>query len=117
MKNGIDDWVKRVSKDEEFGKKFKGKNANEISELAKKEGFNFTPEEYMDLRMEAAAGGFDWENIEDKINSASETIDKVTEYVKKGAKVTSALSDRPLTGLELYEGLEKIRNDSQQSDE
>ena len=55
--NGIKDWVKKASEDKNFAKKFEGKSAKEVSALAKKEGFSFTPEEFMDLRMEVAAGG------------------------------------------------------------
>ena len=58
--NGIKEWVKKISEDKNFAKKFEGKSANEVSAIAKKEGFNFTPAEYMDLKMEAAAGGTDW---------------------------------------------------------
>ncbi len=55
--NGIKEWVKKISEDKNFAKKFEGKSANEVSAIARKEGFNFTPDEYMDLRMEAVSGG------------------------------------------------------------
>lgn len=55
--NGIKEWVKKVSEDKNFAKKFEGKGSKEVSALAKKEGFNFTPEEFMNLKMEVAAGG------------------------------------------------------------
>lgn len=55
--SGIKEFIKKIAEDKNFAKKFQGKNAKETAELAKKEGFNFTPEEFMDLKMEVAAGG------------------------------------------------------------
>lgn len=69
--NGIKEWVKKISEDKNFAKKFEGKSANEVSVIAKKEGFNFKPEEYMDLKMEAAAGGEGfWDNVKSRFNGA-----------------------------------------------
>ncbi len=67
--NGIKDWVKKASEDKNFAKKFEGKSAKEVSALAKKEGFSFTPEEFMDLKMEVAAGGGTKEDIMGWINT------------------------------------------------
>lgn len=61
--NGIKGFIKKITEDKNFAKKFEGKNAKETAELARKEGFNFTPEEFMDVKMEAAAGGIDWGDV------------------------------------------------------
>lgn len=72
--NGIKEWVKKVSEDKNFAKKFEGKGAKEVSALAKKEGFNFTPEEFMDLKMEVAAGGGTQEDIMSWINTGLNVV-------------------------------------------
>ena len=57
MKN-IKEWAERIENDEEFAKKFEGiEDSKEMLDLAKKEGYEFTEEELMDLRMEAVSGG------------------------------------------------------------
>ncbi len=56
--NGINEWYRKVTTDKEFAKKFADITDNKkIVSLANKEGFNFTEEELMDLKMESAAGG------------------------------------------------------------
>lgn len=113
MKQGLKEWIKKVAEDKNFAKKFEGKNAKEVSRIAKEEGYEFTPEEYMDLQMEAAAGGnFDdwWNKAEDFVNNASDKAVKVAKVVGKTAEFANTMSDRKLTGLELYNGLTKIKN-------
>ena len=56
-KKGIQEWKERISPDEEFAKKFEGLEDSEMMELAKKEGYNFTEDEFMDLKMESVSGG------------------------------------------------------------
>ncbi len=57
--NGINEWYRKVTTNKEFAKKFAGLEDNKkIVSLAKEEGFNFTEEELMDLKVEAAAGGW-----------------------------------------------------------
>ena len=71
---GIKEWAKKVSEDKIFAKKFEGKGSKEVSALAKKEGFNFTPEEFMDLKMEVAAGGGTQEDIMSWINTGLNVV-------------------------------------------
>ena len=59
--NGINEWYRKVTTDKDFAKKFAGIEDNKkIVSLANKEGFSFTEEELVDLKMESAAGGFDF---------------------------------------------------------
>ena len=118
MKQGLKEWLIKVAEDKNFAKKFEGKNAKEVSKLAKEEGYEFTPEEYMDRQMEAAAGGsFEdlWNKAEDFVNSASDKAKEVAKVVGKTAEFANAMSDRKLTGLELYKGLTKIKDQADSS--
>ena len=55
---GIKEWIKRMSEDKEFSKKYQNINDNkEIARLAREDGFDITEEEIMDLKMQVAAGG------------------------------------------------------------
>ena len=55
---GIKEWANEIENNKEFAKKFEGKeNASEIIELAKEEGYEFTEDELMDLKMESVSGG------------------------------------------------------------
>ena len=55
---GIKEWANEIENNKEFAKKFEGKeNASEIIELAKEEGYEFTEDELMDLKMEVISGG------------------------------------------------------------
>lgn len=58
-KKGIKEWVKDIGANEELAKKFEGKESpEEIIALAKEEGYEFTVDDLMDLKMEAVSGGF-----------------------------------------------------------
>lgn len=55
---GIKEWAIDVASNEELAKKFEGiSDSKKIIELAKKEGYEFTEQELMDLKMEAVSGG------------------------------------------------------------
>ena len=61
---GIKEWAMDVDSNEELAKKFEGiEDPKEIVELAKKEGYEFTEDELMDLKMEAVSGGVAWGKI------------------------------------------------------
>ena len=86
-RKGIKEWVEDLAANEKLAKKFEGiEDPKEILELAKKEGYEFTEEKLMDLKMEAVSGGFD-------INKAYGTvrgfINKANNYL--GPKVRDAL--------------------------
>lgn len=55
---GIKEWIADINSNEELMKKFEGiEDSKEVVELAKKEGYEFTEDELMDLKMEAVSGG------------------------------------------------------------
>ena len=55
---GIKEWVEDLASNKELAKKFEGlEDSKEVVNLAKKEGYEFTEDEFMDLRMEAVSGG------------------------------------------------------------
>lgn len=55
---GIKEWINEMENNKEFAKKFESKNnIKEVIDLAKKEGYEFTEDDYMDLKMESVSGG------------------------------------------------------------
>ena len=63
-RKGIKEWVEDLAANEKLAKKFEGiEDPKEILELAKKEGYEFTEDELMDLKMEAVSGGGDWSSF------------------------------------------------------
>ena len=108
MEKGIKEWVAKHSKDGDLAKKYEGSSADEVSALAKKDGFNFTAEEFMDLQMEAASGGGRLGDFLSKATSAVKSgIKKVTKAYKqykgkfdKVMKVTEAITEDQLTPLD-----------------
>ena len=54
----IKQWLVDMDNDEELLQKFDSlEDINEIIELAKKEGYEFTEDEFMDLQLELVSGG------------------------------------------------------------
>ena len=61
---GIAEWAMDVDSNEELAKKFEGiEDPKEMVELAKKEGYEFTEQELMDLKMESVSGGIAWGKV------------------------------------------------------
>lgn len=55
---GLKEFIEDLAKDNKLREKFKDlKDVKEIVSLAKKEGYEFTEDEYMDKQMEAVSGG------------------------------------------------------------
>ncbi len=61
---GLKEFIEDLAKDNKLREKFKDlKDVKEIVSLAKKEGYKFTEDEYMDKQMENVSGGFSLDNI------------------------------------------------------
>ena len=115
MKQGIKDWVVKLSENTDFAKKYEGKNAKEVSDLAKKDGFNFTAEEFMDLQMEVAAGGGFLDNLDkisDKVNDVTDTLSNWVGYAKKGLDILNMITDRALKPSELFYTADTIKEEA-----
>ncbi len=55
---GLKEFIEDLAKDNKLREKFKDlRDVKEIVKLAKKEGYEFTEDEYMDKQMEAVSGG------------------------------------------------------------
>lgn len=79
---GIKEWAMDVDSNEELAKKFEGiENPKEIVDLAKKEGYEFTEEELMDLKMEVVSGGFSWNSIKSGLKIGAHGLGTVLGYV------------------------------------
>ena len=83
--NGLKEWLIKCGKDKEFAKKFKGKGANEVAMLAEQEGFNFTPEEFMDLKLESVSGGKTTIGKKEQRKLIAALVDASFELKEKGA--------------------------------
>ncbi len=61
---GLKEFIEDLAKDNKLREKFKDlEDVKEIVSLAKKEGYEFTEDEYMDNQMENVSGEFSLDNI------------------------------------------------------
>ncbi len=81
---GLKEFIEDLAKNNKLREKFKDlKDVKEIVKLAKKEGYEFTEDEYMDKQMENVSGG--------ALRAAINT--EITEEMRKKAK--QGLSTKP----------------------
>lgn len=113
MEQGIKEWVLKLSKDKSFAEKYEGKSAKEVAELAKKDGFDFTAEDFMDLQMEAASGGGwfgnAWEKTMEFIHKTSTAVNENPEMVKMLSGIVSKMTEKNPKPTDYIKALDSIR--------
>lgn len=86
---GLKEFIEDLAKDNKLREKFKDlKDVKEIVSLAKKEGYEFTEDEYMDKQMENVSGGFKIGNFEIDDNEWRKAMESTKDWIENERRAT-----------------------------
>ncbi len=91
-------FIEDLKSNENLAKKFENvKDSKEIVELAKKEGYEFTEDEFMDLQLSAVSGGFSWgdaKNLFGKfVGTAATVVNEADKMINQGKQSVQNIND------------------------
>lgn len=91
-KKGLKEFMENLAKDNNLAEKFKDViEPEEVVKRAKKEGYEFTAQEYEDLLMEHVSGGkFSFDDIEKIFKKAEDLVPK---YYVKAKNIVNSIAD------------------------
>lgn len=92
-------FMEDLTKDNKLAKKFENVvEPQKVAEMAKKEGYEFTAQEYEDLAMAAVNGGFGWSDFKNGwnrfVNTAGTAVQEVANVVNAGEQAFNTAKDK-----------------------
>lgn len=92
-------FMEDLTKDNKLAKKFENVvEPQKVAEMAKKEGYEFTVQEYEDLAMAAVNGGFGWNDfkkgVSSFVNTAETAAQGISNVVNTGEQAFNAAKDK-----------------------
>ncbi len=101
---GLKEFIEDLAKDNKLREKFKDlKDVKEIVKFAKKEGYEFTEDEYMDKQLENVSGGFKIGNFEIDDNEWRKAMESTKDWIENERRATQP----QLSLLTKFKGVDK----------